>query len=269
MASNQQQKVLAVIGGTGLSALKGLEIEERKLLQTPFGEPSGEALVGRFQGEPVVFLPRHGHAHSIPPHQINYRANLWQLRQLGVSHIVAVNAVGGIHPQMGPGHLCLPDQLIDYSYGREHTFYDGSGRLAADAGGDLMAASVEHIDFTFPYSEPLRELLKGVFAQSALEESSVTGVYGCTQGPRLETAAEISRLQRDGCDLVGMTGMPEAALARELNIEYASVCLVVNWAAGLSADPITMADIQRVLGEGMNRVCEIIHRAAAALNHAD
>ncbi len=257
--------MLAVIGGTGLTAFPGLEYVIKKKLSTPFGDPSGEVLLGQLQGHKIAFLPRHGHAHSIPPHRINYRANLWQLQRLGVSRVLAVNAVGGIHKAMGPGHLCIPDQLIDYTYGREHTFFDGSGVMAGKDSDGLTATSVEHVDFTSPYSGDLRQLLIQAMANLRFENTSTSGVYGCTQGPRLESAAEILRLQRDGCDMVGMTGMPEAGLARELKLNYASVCLVVNRGAGLSPEPITMTDIERVLEEGMGRVHKLIFESSRIL----
>jgi len=252
--------MLGVIGGTGLTAFDGLQVEERQRLQTPFGDPSGEVLLGQLKGRAVAFLPRHGHSHNIPPHRINYRANIWQLRQLGVSQIVAVNAVGGIHAAMGPGHLCVPDQLIDYSYGRAHTFFDGNTGLTTGVEaetGAIMAASVEHVDFSQPYTEALRQNLLQSLNQLSIAHSA-GGVYACTQGPRLETAAEITRLHRDGCDIVGMTGMPEAALAREVGLDYASLCLVVNWAAGLTPNPITMAEIKAALEGGMGKVRAVV-----------
>jgi len=232
---------LAIIGGTGLTQMEGLNITSTKQLETPFGSPSAPYSIGSINGKEVIFLARHGSPHTIPPHKINYRANIWGLKQLGVTQIIAVAAVGGISSNMAPAHIAIPDQIIDYSYGREHTFF-------AD---DLDA--VTHIDFTFPYNPQLRHRL----IQTALQHKikiSETGTYGCTQGPRLESAAEINRMERDGCDLVGMTGMPEAALARELNIPYASLCLVVNPAAGKSEDLITMDDIHLVIKSGMNEV---------------
>ncbi|MDY0050389.1 MAG: S-methyl-5'-thioinosine phosphorylase, partial [Halothiobacillaceae bacterium] len=210
---------LAIIGGTGLSKLKNLEFLRHQVVSTPYGEPSGPLSIGRLGGCEVVFLPRHGYNHRIPPHQINYRANLWALREVGVRHVLAVAAVGGITPRMSPATLVIPDQIIDYTYGRAHTFFEGE------------LDEVTHIDFTFPYDADLRELL--LRSARAAEVSVVeSGVYAATQGPRLETAAEIRRLEGDGCDIVGMTGMPEAALARELGLKYACCAVVANWAAG-------------------------------------
>jgi 5'-methylthioinosine phosphorylase len=229
---------LAIIGGTGLTQISELEITGQHTLDTPFGSPSADFLQGDFNGTSVIFLARHGNPHTIPPHKINYRANLWGLKQLGVSEIIAVAAVGGITPAMKPARIIIPDQIIDYSYGREHTFFSEN------------LTEVTHIDFTGPYTESLRQRL--LLATKTVAIDSVDyGVYGCTQGPRLETSAEVRRMQQDGCDLVGMTGMPEAALARELEIDYAALAVIANWAAGKSEGIITMAEIEENLRQGM------------------
>ncbi|MAK73515.1 MAG: S-methyl-5'-thioadenosine phosphorylase [Pseudomonadales bacterium] len=244
-----------VIGGTGLSALDGLEIESEELIQTPWGAPSAPVVRGRIGGQAVCFLARHGHPHRIPPHRVNYRANLWALREAGVDRIVAVNAVGGIHPQLQTGTFCVPDQLIDYTWGRASTYFED----------DLQ--SVTHIDFTSPYDEPVREQLL-----AALKAQNIGclpfGVYAATQGPRLETAAEIRRLERDGADLVGMTGMPEAALARELGLAYACLALVVNPAAGKATEVITMEAIEAVVVAGMQQVKAVLQRLLQGPPHA-
>jgi 5'-methylthioinosine phosphorylase len=211
----------------------------------------------------VCFLPRHGEGHTVPPHRINYRANLFALRELGVSAVLAVNAVGGIHKKMGPGGIAVPDQIIDYTSGREHTFFDGS--ITELTSADQFTASVTHIDFTEPYDARLRALLTDS-ANALGIPVWARGVYAATQGPRLETPAEVRRLRRDGCDMVGMTGMPEAALARELNLPYACIALSVNWAAGLSNDVITMEGIRQVLAEGMSDIHRILVQAAASYN---
>lgn len=239
------EKLLAVIGGTGLTELDGLKLVEQRELDTPWGKPSAPLLFGEYQGKHLVFLARHGNPHRIPPHQVNYRANIHALSQVGVTEIIAVNAVGGIHPTMGPAHVNIPDQIIDYTYGRGNTFFEG----------DLE--EVTHIDFTFPYDLQLRERLIAA-ARAAGVPASTAGVYGCTQGPRLETKAEIARMERDGCDTVGMTGMPEAALAAELKLPYASLCLVVNWAAGKSDHIITMDEIHEAIRIGMSSVKAIL-----------
>ncbi len=236
---------LAIIGGTGLSQINGLKVTATQQLKTPFGSPSANYTFANIDGKEVIFLARHGNPHTIPPHKINYRANIWGLKQLGATDIIAVAAVGGITPAMAPAHIILPDQIIDYSYGRDHTFY-------AD---DLE--SVTHIDFSFPYNEQLRTRLIQLASKANLP-CSTTGTYGCTQGPRLETAAEIKRMEKDGCDLVGMTGMPEAALAKELNINYAAIAVVANWAAGKSDGEITMAEIEHHLKAGMENVISLL-----------
>lgn len=245
---------LAVIGGTGLNRGFGEAVNEITLPYTPYGEPS--ANLGIFKSEaniPFAFLPRHGSPHQIPPHKINYRANIWALKQQGISQVIAVNAVGGIPASMGAGVMVVPDQLVDYTHGREHTFSDGSEH-----------STLEHIDFTHPFSAQLRGAI--LSAASTLGVSVYDGgVYGVVQGPRLETAAEINRMETDGCDLVGMTAMPEAALARELGMAYASLCLVVNPAAGRSDKAITMDDIGRVLEQGMSQVQALLLTASDIL----
>jgi 5'-methylthioinosine phosphorylase len=215
--------LLGIIGGTGLTRLEGLEIERDEAVATPWGTPSAPLVHGVLRGLPAVFLARHGPGHTIAPHAVNYRANLWALHAAGVRRIVAVNAVGGIAQSCAPGRLVIPDQLIDYSWGRAGTFCEDPG------------SPLQHIDFTEPYSAELRGLLLAAAARAGLDALD-GAVYGVTQGPRLETAREIDRLERDGCDIVGMTGMPEAALARELGMDYACCAVVVNWAAGRGGD---------------------------------
>jgi 5'-methylthioadenosine phosphorylase/5'-methylthioinosine phosphorylase len=229
----------AIIGGTGLTQLKHLEITHRQCVDTPYGAPSSELVFGDFHQQKLVFLARHGDPHIFPPHRVNYRANIWALKQAGASCALAVAAVGGITTPMEPGKIAIPDQVIDYTYGRAHTFFDE----------DLE--SVTHIDFSEPYTAWLREKLIRAADAAGLQVQQ-KGVYGCTQGPRLETPAEIRRMERDGCDLVGMTGMPEAALARELNLDYACCAVVANWAAGVQPGEITMEDIEANLHRGMS-----------------
>ena len=242
---------LAIIGGSGLYQLAELENSEEKQLETPYGTPSAAFICGQLHGKNLVFLPRHGAQHSIPPHQINYRANIWGLKQLGVSQIIAVAAVGGITSSMQPAALCVPDQLIDYSYGREHTFFADNPE------------QVTHIDFTWPYTESLRQQLLTVAEQLELQIEP-QGTYGCTQGPRLETAAEIKRMENDGCDLVGMTGMPEAALAREMEMEYAALAVVANWAAGKTDEEISMDEIVANLDAGMEKAVRLLQAVIAS-----
>ena len=238
--------MLAIIGGTGLTRLSTLEVTHRQVIRTPYGEPSAALVFGELAGHRALFLARHGHGHTIPPHRVNYRANLWALREHGASAVLAVASVGAIRG-CGPGDLVLPHQLIDYTWGRPNTYFDG---------GDQQ---VVHVDFTHPYSQPLREVfLAGAVAGNIALKNG--GVYGAVSGPRLETTAEIDRMDRAGATMVGMTGMPEAVLARELGIDYASVCVVVNHAAGRgdSTAAVSMAAIANVLESSMDRVRALI-----------
>jgi 5'-deoxy-5'-methylthioadenosine phosphorylase len=238
---------LAIIGGTGLTSIQGLQIKTREVIHTPYGEPSGPVVYGELAGNQVMFLPRHGPGHTIPPHRINYRANIWALKEAGASDILAINAVGGIHPEMGPGKLVLPDQIIDYTWGRTSSYFEDG------------LENVVHIDFSQPYCGSLRQQVLNAAASVKIEVVD-GGNYAATQGPRLETIAEINRLQRDGCDLVGMTGMPEAALAREQGLCYASLSVVANWAAGRgeAGGEITMAEIEKNLNQGIDQVRTVL-----------
>ncbi|MCX7960457.1 MAG: S-methyl-5'-thioinosine phosphorylase [Burkholderiales bacterium] len=239
--------MLAIIGGSGLSRLATLEGERRQVVRTPYGEPSGPLTFGRIRGRDVVFLARHGYGHTIAPHRVNYRANIWALKEQGVEGVISVASVGGIRADFGPGTLVIPHQIIDYTWGRRNTFFDGPGD------------PVVHIDFTEPYAPALRARLLAA-ARACGEAVHDGGVYAATQGPRLETAAEIDRLERDGADIVGMTGMPEAALAREAGLAYAAIAVVANHAAGrgTSARAIALEAIERVLEAAMARVRRII-----------
>lgn len=232
---------LAIIGGTGLTSLKTLEITRREVVHTPYGEPSGPLTRGVLGGKEVIFLARHGYGHTIPPHKVNYRANLWALKQIGVKKVVAVAAVGGIRTDMAPGSIVIPDQIVDYTWSRYHTYFEN----------DLT--HVMHIDFTEPYCEELRAILLKACHNAGLPVIE-NGTYGATQGPRLETTAEINRLERDGCHMVGMTGMPEAALAREAELCYAACAVVANWAAGRGDGGISMEEIELHLKAGMEKV---------------
>lgn len=236
---------IAIIGGTGLTQLADLKIIKSERLTTPYGNPSAEYVTGELNHQSVVFLARHGNPHAIAPHKINYRANIWGLKQLGIEQIIAVAAVGGITSEMAPAHIAIPDQIIDYTYDRQHTFFEDAGD------------PVTHIDFTYPYSQQLRSALINAAAKAEVKISPI-GTYGCTQGPRLETTAEINRMERDGCDLVGMTGMPEASLAKELAIDYAAIAVVANWAAGKTEGEITMAEIEQHLHVGMANTAKLL-----------
>ena len=237
--------MLAFIGGTGLARMDNLDLIERHAINTRFGEPSAPVVEGELDGQRVLFLARHGDPHVLLPHQVNYRANLLALKEAGATAIVAVNAVGGITPQAPTGTLVLPDQIIDYTWGRDMTLFDDP------------AAPLVHVDFSWPFDAALRNALKEQLSAADLKWND-GGCYAATQGPRLETAAEIARLERDGCDVVGMTGMPEAVLARELEIPYAMLSLVVNPAAGKSTHEITMAEIEAVIHDGMASVCQLL-----------
>lgn len=245
--------MLAVIGGSGLSRLASLEVTQRKVVRTPYGEPSGALTFGRVRGHGLVFLARHGYGHTVAPHEVNYRANLWALKEVGVASVVSVASVGGIRRDVAPGALLVPDQIIDYTSGRRSTYFEGAG------------APVTHVDFTEPYTPSLRRRILEA-ARACREPVHDGGTYAATQGPRLESAAEINRLERDGADVVGMTGMPEAALARELGLEYAAIAVSANFAAGRgdSEHAIPMERIETVLAEAMGRVRRIIEQLIAA-----
>lgn len=244
---------IAIIGGSGLYSLgEDFALDEIIPRDTDYGDTSADILLGSWHGIPLAFLPRHGPQHRIPPHRINYRANIWALKQLGISNIISVNAVGGISDNMPPLTLALPNQVIDYSSGREQSFFDGEN------------GEVKHIDFSWPYSTGLRSALM----EAALQQGQAlvaSGTYACTNGPRLETSAEISRLRADGCDMVGMTGMPETALARELEMEYAAVAMVVNWAAGIREQSISMAEILACVEQGIESVKSLLLATARLL----
>ena len=250
MSTPGNRRPVGIIGGTGLTTLSGLQIKGERAVDTPWGKPSSSLVEGLLGDQPVVFLARHGDPHRFPPHRVNYRANLRALHDAGARTLVGVNAVGGIHPEMGPARIVIPDQLIDYTWGRASTFFED----------DLEHTT--HIDFSYPYSATAREVLADAARGLSLPVSNF-GVYAATQGPRLETAAEIRRLERDGCDLVGMTGMPEAVLAAELS--YVCLALVVNWAAGKTEQVITMADIEAAIDEGMSGVRRILEVSMAPL----
>jgi 5'-methylthioinosine phosphorylase len=227
---------LAVIGGTGVYKLANLEDVETRQVDTRFGKPSGPVRIGHLLGQRIAFMARHGEGHSVPPHQVNYRANLAALKEVGATRVLALNTVGGITERFGPRVLACPDQLIDYTWGRVSTIWDA----ASDGSGH---SDVLHVDFGDPYTPMLRH--KVIAAAHVTGVKLVeSGCYGATQGPRLETKAEIARMRRDGCDLVGMTGMPEAGLARELGLDYACLAIVANWAAGCgTGEEITLAEV--------------------------
>ena len=249
--------MLGIIGGTGLTQLKILKNLRHQIARTPYGEASQPLIFGELAGHEVVFLARHGGGHTIPPHAVNYRANIWALHAAGVDRLLAIATVGGIASELNTGDIVLPNQIIDYTHGRKNTYHDG------------IELPVKHIDFTEPYSENLRKMCQqaAINVQQKIVEN---GVYACAQGPRLETAAEINRLERDGATIVGMTGMPEAALARELQLHYAALCPVVNQAAGrgTSSNGIDFSDVSANLEVAMQKICVLIEEIARVY-HSD
>jgi 5'-methylthioinosine phosphorylase len=247
---------IGIIGGTGLNSIDAVRSTGDDV-ETPYGAASHALGFRTWHAHEVLFLARHGQPHVIAPHRVNYRANLWLLKQAGVDGIIASYAVGGIGSRFGPGVIALPDQLIDYTWGREHTYYDAGGAFDAGGASGPGAPALRHIEFGVPYDPDLQGRLTAAAAHRSV--TVVTpATYGATQGPRLETAAEIDRMERDGCDLVGMTGMPEAGLARELDLPFVAVCLVVNAAAGRGDGPINEGEIGRVGRAGMARVIELL-----------
>ena len=245
--------MFAVIGGTHTTHLPLLEHERAEHVSTPYGEPSAAITIGSIGGRKFAFLPRHGNPHMLPPHRINSRANIWALRSLGVSAVVAIGTSGGMADAFGPGTIVCPDQIIDYTHGREHTFSDGS-----------TGEPVVHVDFTHPFTAALRARLLAAAKDAAVPVFD-GGCYACFGGPRLETAAEIRKLARDGCDLVGQTLMPEAGLAREAGLDYAALCPIVNHAAGMgdSKHGIVRANLKATREASMERVMLIISAFAA------
>ena len=239
---------IGIIGGTGLTSLDTLKINRREIVMTPYGEPSSPIIFGKLEEQTdteVAFLARHGHAHNIPPHMVNYRANIWALNSIGADAIIAINAVGAMRKDLVPGSLVVPDQIIDYTSMRSNTFFEKN------------LSHVTHIDFSYPYTESLRQLFSES-AQNVRLNLIMGATYGVTEGPRLETASEIKRMIRDGCDIVGMTAMPEAALSRELEIKYASICVNANWAAGISDELITMSAIEHHIESAMSDIRQLL-----------
>jgi 5'-methylthioinosine phosphorylase len=245
---------IGIIGGTGLTEIAELQVKERLEVSTDYGDPSSSLVCGEISGVEVFFIARHGEDHTIPPHCVNYRANISALSSVGVSHIIAVNAVGGIRADLGSGTIAIPHQIIDYTYGREHTFSSSA------------TVPLAHVDFTHPYDKAVRSaLVNGLRLQNV--SFSDSAVYAATQGPRLESIAEINRLEQDGCDLVGMTGMPEASLAREAGIAYGAIALIVNTAAGRRSELIDMDEIYKVIEDGMPKIKAAVVNACLQLKY--
>lgn len=241
--------MLAVIGGSGLYRLDRLEVEDSRQLGTPYGNTSGRLAHGRLDGAPVLFIARHGEDHSVAPHLVNYRANVDALRQAGATRVLAVCTVGSIDPALLPGTIAIPDQIVDYTWGREHTFHES---------GD----PVPHVDFTDPYTPDWRaELLAAVESEGVGFADGAT--YAAVQGPRFESAAEIRRFRNDGCSVIGMTGMPEATLAREAGLDYAAICPVANLAAGLSPVELTADEVFGAVATMLEPIQAVIAALAA------
>lgn len=237
--------MLAIIGGSGFDQWPEIEIINNKSIDTPYGKPSSNLMFVRINGNDCILLSRHGQPHAIAPHLINYRANIWALKQQGVSHIIATAAVGAIDEYLHQPCLVLPHDIIDYTYGRMHTYSDLSGQL-------------QHIDFTSPYDEEIRAKL----LQAAQEQEIPLfdkAIYAAVQGPRLETAAEVRKMQADGANIIGMTGMPEASLARELGIRYACLAMCVNPAAGMGNQAINIDDIMNNIKLQINQVHSVLN----------
>ncbi|MEW6162256.1 MAG: S-methyl-5'-thioadenosine phosphorylase [Nitrospirota bacterium] len=237
---------IGVIGGSGLYDIPGLTITEYKKITTPFGDPSDIYRVGELSGVEVVFLPRHGSPHHIPPHKINYRANIWGFKELGVERIISIGAVGGIGPEMKPGMITVPDQVVDMTKGRESTFYDGD--------------EVVHIDFTEPYCPELRESIFRAGEKLGVELRK-SGTYICMNGPRLETKAEIKIFLNMGINIVGLTAMPEASLAREAELCFAGIAVVTNYAAGITEKRLTTTEVMEMMGGTTGKVVNLLKEA--------
>ncbi|MCP4411156.1 MAG: S-methyl-5'-thioinosine phosphorylase [Gammaproteobacteria bacterium] len=246
---------MAIIGGSGLYHFQNLNIMGKESISTIYGEPSADIIVGQLENQTVLFLPRHGIKHQIAPHKVNYRANIQALNNLGAEAIISINGVGGISPLLQPGDIVIPDQVIDYTYGRENTFYND------------FSKGIQHVEFTYPFDEALRQNVIQSLSKQPDLRAVTSGVYGCVQGPRFETAAEIKRMATDGCTLVGMTAMPEAVLARELELPYVSICTVANMAAGISDEPIAMEDIMKFMEEGLSNIQELIRNTLISIEN--
>lgn len=243
--------MFALIGGSGFTSDDVIEDREEVTLETPYGRPSAPLIFGTLRGTPVIFLRRHGVRHEFAPHAVPSRANIWALRKAGAEGIFAVGTVGGVAADMGPGRIAVPDQLLDYTWGRAVTYYDDFGKTG-----------VKHVDMTWPFERSLSARLVSA-ADRLGRDIRTTGVYACTQGPRLETAAEVRRFARDGADMIGMTLYPECALARELGLPYAGICVSVNHAAGMgdSSEEIDFASLETSLAEAVAGVVDIVAEA--------
>ena len=258
--------MVGILGGSGLYDIDGLQIIEERDIHTPYGEPSDKFIIADHRGKKAVFLPRHGRGHKYPPHLINYRANLWGFRKLGVNKILSVSAVGGINPLLRPGDFVITDQFIDFTKVRPVTFYEGVYTIVdeEDRNNDLVKEymgndRVVHIDVTEPFCPAMRNILKKVISQTG-DRFHTKGTYAATEGPRLETSAEIEALSRLGADIVGMTLVPEIVLARELSMHFVSLNVVTNLAAGISGERLTSDEVIQMMKEKNDAIKQIVLR---------
>ncbi len=235
--------MIALIGGTGIYDPKIFGHARDKRVRTPYGYAKLHVAKGR--GGEIVFLSRHGEGHALPPHRINYRANVYALKKLGIRRIMATNTVGGINRELSPGDFIVPSDFIDLTKGRRGSFYEDE---------------TVHVDMTEPYCPEIRKALL-----EATEEVTGRvfdgGVYACTEGPRFETPAEIRMLEALGCDIVGMTGLPEAILARELEMCLASICTVSNYAAGIAKKKLSAVEVKEISEKNLAQTKAIILKA--------
>jgi 5'-methylthioadenosine phosphorylase len=235
--------MLGIISGSGLYELKGLKVKESLDIDTPYGKPSSFIMKCEYEGRVIHFLPRHGRSHSIPPHKVNYRANIWALKELGVQRIISVSAVGGINKDYTPGRIVIGDQIMDFTKNRINTFFDSS--------------DVVHVDFTYPFCDDMRKIMIETVGRIKMDVVK-EGIYIAVEGPRLETASEIEHYRSAGADIVGMTGMPEAVLAREAEICYAGIYVVTNYAAGIKEGKLTTDEVVETMKGSMDKIKELL-----------
>ena len=260
--------MLGIIGGSGLYEFEELKVVEEVSVKTPFGGASSPIIVGELEGKRVAFLSRHGKGHIYPPHRVPYRANLWALREVGVDRVLAVSAVGGINKLFRAGDFVIIDNFLDFTKGRESTYYEGVFSVDVEGNDEvarlLREKKVVHIDVTEPYCPQMRTLLMDILEERRLKYHPA-GTYACTEGPRFETAAEIGMLEKLGADVVGMTGYPEVVLARELTMCYASLCVVANPAAGISAHRLTSDEVMELMSQRERDVKEVLREVIRKL----
>ncbi len=245
--------MIGVIGGSGVYEIEGVVIKETRKLSTPFGDPSDSYMIGEISGMQIAFLPRHGSPHHIAPHKINYRANIWGFKELSAERIISINAVGGINKKMRLGDVVVPDQIIDLTEGRESTFYD--------------MEEIVHVDFTEPYCSEVRSSIFSAGKKAGIKLIK-RATYVSVNGPRLETAAEIKAFSLLGADVVGMTGMPEAILARELEICFAGIAVITNYAAGISKTRLTATEVVDKMRESTRKIKLLLKEAFVNIPHS-